>query len=128
MIEAERRAYADRSEHLGDPDFWKVPQSILLSEAYTKNRMSDYDRDKAGISTNIKPGNVQESDQTTHISIIDKEGNMVAVTTTLNNSYGSKTVVGGAGIENYVSAKNYEQPFFHAFKPKKKYFGLESFN
>lgn len=98
MIEAERRAYADRSEHLGDPDFWKVPQNILLSEAYTKKRMADYDATKAGISTNIKPGNVHESDQTTHISIIDKEGNMVAVTTTLNNSYGSKTVVGGAGF------------------------------
>lgn len=98
MIEAERRAYADRSEHLGDPDFWKVPQDILLSEAYTKKRMADYDPAKAGISTNIKPGNVHESDQTTHISIIDKEGNMVAVTTTLNNSYGSKTVVGGAGF------------------------------
>jgi len=98
MIEAERRAYADRSEHLGDPDFWKVPQNILLSEAYAKKRMADYDPAKAGISTNIKPGNVHESDQTTHISIIDKEGNMVAVTTTLNNSYGSKTLVGGAGF------------------------------
>jgi gamma-glutamyltranspeptidase/glutathione hydrolase len=98
MIEAERRAYADRSEHLGDPDFWKVPQAVLLSDAYLKKRMSDYDSAKAGISTNIKAGNVHESDQTTHISIIDKEGNMVAVTTTLNDSYGSKTVVGGAGF------------------------------
>jgi gamma-glutamyltranspeptidase/glutathione hydrolase len=98
MIEAERRAYADRAEHLGDPDFWKVPQNILLSDAYLKKRMSDYDSTKAGISANIKAGNVHESDQTTHISIIDKDGNMVAVTTTLNNSYGSKTVVGGAGF------------------------------
>ena len=98
MIEAERRAYADRSEHLGDPDFWKVPQSILLSDAYLKKRMSDYDSTKAGISANIKAGNVHESDQTTHISIIDKDGNMVAVTTTLNDSYGSKTFVGGAGF------------------------------
>jgi len=98
MVEAERRAYADRAEHLGDPDFWKVPQDILLSEDYIKKRMVDYDSTKAGISTNIKAGNVHESDQTTHISIIDKEGNMVAVTTTLNDSYGSKTVVGGAGF------------------------------
>lgn len=98
MIEAERRAYADRSEHLGDPEFWDVPQNILLSDAYLTNRMSDYDSTKAGVSTAIKPGNVHESDQTTHISIIDKDGNMVAVTTTLNNSYGSKTVVGGAGF------------------------------
>lgn len=98
MIEAERRAYADRAEHLGDPDFWNVPQNILLSDTYLKKRMSDYDSTKAGISANVKAGNVHESDQTTHISIIDKEGNMVAVTTTLNNSYGSRTVVGGAGF------------------------------
>ncbi len=98
MIEAERRAYADRAEHLGDPEFWNVPQNILLSDAYNKKRMSDYDSTKAGESKNIKAGNVHESNQTTHISIIDDKGNMVAVTTTLNNGYGSKTVVGGAGF------------------------------
>jgi gamma-glutamyltranspeptidase/glutathione hydrolase len=98
MIEAERRAYADRAEHLGDADFWNVPQNILLSDVYLKKRMSDYDSTKASISTNIKAGNVHENNQTTHISIIDADGNMVAVTTTLNNGYGSKTVVGGAGF------------------------------
>ncbi len=98
MIEVERRAYADRAEHLGDPDFWKVPENILLSDAYLKQRMKDYDSTKAGMSANIKAGNVHESEETTHISIIDAEGNMVAVTTTLNNGYGSKTVVGGAGF------------------------------
>lgn len=98
MIEAERRAYADRAEHLGDPDFWNVPQNILLSDAYLKKRMSDYDSTKASKSEDIKAGDVHESNQTTHISIIDDEGNMVAVTTTLNNGYGSKTVVGGAGF------------------------------
>jgi gamma-glutamyltranspeptidase / glutathione hydrolase len=98
MIEAERRAYADRAEHLGDPDFWNVPQNILLSDAYLKKRMADYDPTKASVSTNIKAGNVHESNETTHISVIDDEGNMVAVTTTLNNSYGSKTFVGGAGF------------------------------
>ncbi len=98
MIEAERRAYADRAVHLGDPDFWDVPQTILLSDAYLKKRMSDYDSTKAGVSTNIKAGSIHESDQTTHISIVDKDGNMVSVTTTLNDSYGSKTVVGGAGF------------------------------
>jgi gamma-glutamyltranspeptidase/glutathione hydrolase len=98
MIEAERRAYADRAEHLGDADFWNVPQNILLSNAYLKKRMSDYDSTKASVSENIKAGNVHESNQTTHISIIDADGNMVAVTTTLNNGYGSKTVVGGAGF------------------------------
>jgi len=98
MIEAERRAYADRAEHLGDPDFWKVPQNILLSDAYLKKRMADYDATKAGESKNTKAGNVHESNETTHISVMDEEGNMVAVTTTLNNSYGSKTFVGGAGF------------------------------
>jgi gamma-glutamyltranspeptidase/glutathione hydrolase len=98
MVEAERRAYADRAEHLGDPDYWKVPQNILLSDVYLKKRMADYDSTKAGVSAYVKAGNVHESDQTTHISIIDANGNMVAVTTTLNNGYGSKTVVGGAGF------------------------------
>jgi gamma-glutamyltranspeptidase/glutathione hydrolase len=98
MIEAERRAYADRAEHLGDPDFWKVPENILLSDAYLKKRMADYDPARAGVSKNITAGNVHESNETTHISVIDEEGNMVAVTTTLNNSYGSKTFVGGAGF------------------------------
>jgi gamma-glutamyltranspeptidase/glutathione hydrolase len=98
MIEAERRAYADRAEHLGDPDYWNVPQQVLLSNAYLTRRMKDYDSAHAGKSADIKAGNVHESEETTHISIIDGEGNMVAVTTTLNNSYGSKTVVGSAGF------------------------------
>lgn len=98
MIEAERRAYADRAQHMGDPDYWKVPQKTLMSDAYLADRMKDYDPDKASVSTNIKAGTIHESEETTHISIIDEQGNMVAVTTTLNNSYGSKTVVGGAGF------------------------------
>ncbi len=98
MVEAERRAYADRAQHLGDPDFWNVPQQVLLSKAYAKKRMSNYDSTKAGKSDDINAGDVHESDQTTHISVIDGEGNMVSVTTTLNNSYGSRTVVGGAGF------------------------------
>ena len=98
MIEAERRAYADRAKHLGDPEFWDVPQNVLLSDAYIKQRMSDYDSTKASKSEDIQAGNIHESNQTTHISIVDNKGNMVAVTTTLNNSYGSKTVVGGAGF------------------------------
>lgn len=98
MIEAERRAYADRAQHMGDPDYWKVPQQTLISVAYLAERMKDYDPNKASKSADIKAGTIHESDQTTHISIIDAEGNMVSVTTTLNNSYGSKTVVGGAGF------------------------------
>jgi gamma-glutamyltranspeptidase / glutathione hydrolase len=97
MTEAERRAYADRAEHLGDPDFWKVPLAGLTSNAYIKKRMMDYDSTKAGKSSEIKAG-TPESIETTHISIIDKWGNMVSVTYTLNGTFGSKTVVGGAGF------------------------------
>ncbi len=98
MIEAERRAYADRAAHLGDPDYWKVPLKTLISKAYLQERMKDYDSMHATKSENIVAGIVHESEETTHISIIDKNGDMVAITTTLNNSYGSKTVVGGAGF------------------------------
>lgn len=98
MVEVERRAYADRAEHLGDPDFWKVPVNTMLSEEYLNKRMQDYSPDKAGVSTQVKAGVIPESEETTHLSIIDAQGNMVAVTTTLNGGYGSKTVVGGAGF------------------------------
>ncbi len=98
MVEAERRAYADRAEHMGDPDFWNVPLKALMSKSYLKQRMSDFEFGKAGNSKNIKAGDVYESKQTTHLSIMDEEGNMVSVTTTLNNSYGSRTVIGGAGF------------------------------
>ncbi len=98
MIEAERRAYADRAEHLGDPDFWKVPVKTLISDAYLAQRMSDYTPEKAGSSKMIKAGVIKESEETTHISIMDAEGNMISITTTLNGGYGSKTVVGGAGF------------------------------
>lgn len=100
MTEAERRAFADRGQHMGDADFYAVPVATITSAAYLQNRMNDYLPDKAGSSAAIKPGNVplKESEETTHISVIDNEGNAVSVTTTLNDSYGSKTVVGGAGF------------------------------
>jgi gamma-glutamyltranspeptidase/glutathione hydrolase len=98
MIEVERRAYADRAAHIGDPDFYKVPQKTLLSDAYLKNRMADYKKDIAGSSTQTLAGNIKTSEETTHFSVIDTEGNMVAVTTTLNGGYGNRTVVGGAGF------------------------------
>lgn len=100
MTEVERRAFADRGEYMGDADFYKVPVKALINEKYLLDRMKDYNPDKAGTSTITKAGQAKmyESDETTHISIIDKDGNMVAVTTTLNNSYGSRTVVGGAGF------------------------------
>jgi len=98
MIEAERRAYADRAEHLGDPDFYKVPLKTITSEKYLAKRMADYDSTKASSSKNVGAGPITESDETTHLSVFDQWGNMVSVTTTLNGYYGSKTVVGGAGF------------------------------
>lgn len=100
MTEVERRAYADRAEYIGDPDFFKVPSRALTDDNYLSNRMKDFDTATAGNSQLIRPGQLSghESEETTHISIIDKEGNAVAITTTLNDSYGSRTVVGGAGF------------------------------
>ena len=98
MVEAERRAYADRAEHMGDPDFWKVPVKTLTSATYLTARMKDYNPAKASSSADIKAGIAHESEETTHLSIADEEGNLVSITTTLNNSYGSKTVAGGAGF------------------------------
>ena len=98
LIEAERIAFADRAEHLGDPDYWQVPVEKLLNTDYLKARITDFTEGKAGKSSETKAGNFSESTETTHLSIYDKEGNMVAVTTTLNGAYGSKTVVGGAGF------------------------------
>ena len=98
MTEAERRAYADRAEFLGDPDFVKVPVKKLTSDAYLTERMKDYDADKAGSSKTTKAGIIKESEETTHLSVADNKGNVVSVTTTLNGGYGSRTVVSGAGF------------------------------
>jgi gamma-glutamyltranspeptidase/glutathione hydrolase len=99
MTEVERLAYADRAKYLGDIDFYNVPVHMLISREYAKNRMKLFDSAKAGNSTDIQAGNIPaESKQTTHFESCDSQGNAVSVTTTLNNSYGSKTVVGGAGF------------------------------
>jgi gamma-glutamyltranspeptidase/glutathione hydrolase len=99
ITEIERRAYADRAEFLGDADFVKVPVKKLTSMEYALQRIKDFDSSKAGNSQIIKAGNInKESEETTHLSILDKDGNAVSVTTTLNGSYGSKTVVAGAGF------------------------------
>ena len=92
IVEAERRAYADRSTFLGDPDFVKIPIKGLLSDAYLKDRMSTFNPEKASLSSEIKEGKVtyNESTETTHYSIVDQFGNAVAATTTLNDGYGSK--------------------------------------
>ncbi len=98
MVEAERRVYADRSQHLGDADFYRVPITGLCDSTYIASRMQNFDSTSASASASILPGKpVQEKEQTTHLSIVDPFGGAVAVTTTLNDSYGSKTVVEGAG-------------------------------
>lgn len=100
MTEAERRAYADRAYYLGDPDFVNVPVAELTSDMYNDDRMEGYDPEKATPSQSIDHGMVamKESEQTTHLSIVDPEGNAVSVTTTLNGGFGSAVVVDGAGF------------------------------
>jgi len=100
MIELERRVYADRSIWLGDPDFYEVPTQRLLSSDYINERFSDIQRDKKTDSQDIKAGKVDliESFETTHLSIVDKEGNAIAITTTLNGNYGSKVYVESCGF------------------------------
>jgi gamma-glutamyltranspeptidase/glutathione hydrolase len=98
MIEVERRAFADRGTYLGDMDFVKVPVKTLVSEAYLQQRMNDYKPGVAGSSQVTREGMINESEETTHLSVLDKEGNAVSVTTTLNGGYGSYTVVSGAGF------------------------------
>ncbi|EOT1171345.1 gamma-glutamyltransferase [Cronobacter dublinensis] len=100
MAEAEKYAYADRSEYLGDPDFVKVPWQALTSKAYAKTLAQQIDVNKARPSKDIKPGNLApyESNQTTHFSVVDKDGNAVAVTYTLNTTFGSGIVAGDTGI------------------------------
>ncbi len=98
VFESMKRVYADRSEHLGDPDYWRVPVKELISKDYALQRRKEIGENST-LSGDIKPGIFKkESDQTTHYSVIDKDGNMVSVTTTLNNTYGSGVVVDGAGF------------------------------
>ena len=100
VTEAERRAYADRNFYLGDPDFVSMPLDELLSETYLKNRMSTFSFEKATLSSDITQGNIQmqESEETTHYSIVDQFGNAVSVTTTINAAYGSKLYVNELGF------------------------------
>jgi gamma-glutamyltranspeptidase / glutathione hydrolase len=92
LVEAERRAYADRNYFLGDPDFVKIPLKKLLDKEYLQSRMKDFDFNKATLSSSISNGQFSdhESNETTHYSIVDNEGNAVSVTTTLNGAFGSK--------------------------------------
>ncbi|WP_417785333.1 gamma-glutamyltransferase [Tenacibaculum sp.] len=100
ITEAERRAYADRSFYLGDPDFIKIPIKTLISKEYTKNRMLDFSFEKATSSTDVSHGNITmvESDETTHYSIVDQFGNAISATTTINGAYGSKLYCSDLGF------------------------------
>lgn len=99
LTEAMRRVYSDRSEYLGDPDFFNVPLNKLLSKNYAKKLFLQIDT-AATLSKMVKPGlvNFNESLETTHYSVIDRHGNAVSVTTTINSGYGAKVVVEGAGF------------------------------
>ena len=100
ITEAERRAYADRSFYLGDPDFVKIPIETLKSKEYTKNRMNDFSFKKATSSTDVSHGSITmiESDETTHYSIVDQFGNAISATTTINGAYGSKLYCSDLGF------------------------------
>jgi len=100
MAEAERRAFADRAEYMGDPDFIQDKTSYLISDEYLQKRWKSFNFNKATPSSEVGKiiKQAKESTETTHISVIDKDGNAAAVTTTLNGLYGSKVVVSGAGF------------------------------
>lgn len=98
IVEAERRTFADRAVYMADPDFYKVPVAGLLNADYLKKRMSTFKPDTATHSIDLTCGYIKESEETTHFTVVDKDGNAVSITTTLNDSYGCRTVVGGAGF------------------------------
>jgi len=99
VVEAGRRAYADRAEHLGDPDYYEVPVAMLTNREYAASRFIDFNPARASASDDVGAGSWPlESLETTHFSVMDKSGMMVAFTTTLNSDYGNKIVAKGTGI------------------------------
>ncbi|MCB0395405.1 MAG: gamma-glutamyltransferase [Flavobacteriales bacterium] len=98
IVEVEKRAYADRAQHLGDPDFWKVPLDNMLDKNYLKERMANYQPTATRISDSIHAGAFTEHEETTHLSVIDADGNAVSLTTTLNDNYGCKIFADEAGF------------------------------
>jgi gamma-glutamyltranspeptidase/glutathione hydrolase len=99
MTEVERMSYADRAKYLGDRDFYSVPVKTLTSKTYLQQRMKDYNPAQAGNSKDIQAGVISPtSEETTHLDVIDDQGNAVSITTTLNGTYGSRVVVSGAGF------------------------------
>jgi gamma-glutamyltranspeptidase/glutathione hydrolase len=100
LTEVQRLAYADRAIHLGDPDFWPNPMPVLTSKEYAKERLALISMNSATRSTEIAAGKIlpKESVETTHYSVMDNQGNVAGITTTLNMSYGSKKIVDGGGF------------------------------
>lgn len=100
MAEAKRRAYADRSKYLGDPDYSDIPVSGLTDPAYAATLAQQIDQEVATPSSDVAPGNPipYESNQTTHFSVVDKDGNAVSNTYTLNFSYGVGMTADGTGV------------------------------
>lgn len=100
ITEAERRSFADRSEYLGDPLFMKTDAKELINENYLIGRMKNFNKEKASVSLEINPGTPEmySSEETTHYSVVDKMGNAVSATTTLNGTYGNSIVVDSAGF------------------------------
>src|SRR5690554_6274294 len=101
MTEMERRVYADRASHLGDPDYWEVPQQKMLDGEYLSGRVAEINPNRATPSEEVQAMDLpdrKEREETTHYSIVDRDGRAVSVTTTINSSYGSKVFVTGAGF------------------------------
>lgn len=100
LAEAERRAFADRSEYLGDPDYMRIPAGILFEKKYILQRMNTFDEKRASLSAKIKPGSPEgyPGEETTHFSVVDAKGNAVSMTTTLNGTFGNSIVVDSAGF------------------------------
>jgi len=100
IIEAERRSFADRAEFLGDPDYVKIPVKELIDNKYLVDRMKSFNPEKASLSSEIGHGNPEGyiSEETTHYSVVDSEGNAVSTTTTLNGGFGNSIIVDGAGF------------------------------
>ena len=121
LVEAEKRAYADRSYYLGDPDFVQIPTETLLSQVYLEQRMKDFSFNRATPADSISHGKIigYESEETTHYSIVDQFGNAIAVTTTLNAGFGSKVFVDELGI-----FLNNEMDDFSSKPGIPNYFGL----
>jgi len=125
LVEAQRRAYADRAVYMGDPDYSDIPVAVMTDKNYARHRFETFDPQRAGDSTQVEAGELPaESRNTTHYSVMDSEGNAVSATITLNSSYGNKIVVPGAGflLNNEMSdfATRVEDSHVNQIQPGKR--------